>query len=117
MMMAASAVWLGSMAFSRQTFRTRSPWKVLLALVFLVLVVVAGTVQVAHTHTDGATNHPDCSLCAAAHLSVHLAQIPASVQPVAIVTSLEAIPPSGVLVAISMFALFTRPPPVDIVPS
>jgi hypothetical protein len=100
-----------------QRFRTRSPWKVLLALVCLVLVVVAGTVQVAHTHTDGAITHPGCSLCAAAHMSVQAGQTPASVQTVAVVTSLEAIPPPGVPVAISTFALFTRPPPVDFVPS
>ena len=100
-----------------QTSRTRSSWKVLLALVCLVLVVVAGTVQVAHTHTDGAITHSGCSLCAAAHMSVQLAQTQASVQTVAVVTSLEAIPPRGVPVAISTFALFTRPPPVDFVAS
>ena len=91
---------------------TGSPWRVLLALVCVLLVVVAGTVQVAHSHADGAVTHADCSLCAAAHISVNLVQTPVEAPPVAVVTALEAEPPAVLPIALSTFALFTRPPPV-----
>jgi hypothetical protein len=91
---------------------TGNPWRVLLALVCVLLVVVAGTVQVAHTHADGAVPHADCSLCAAAHIAVNLVQTPAEAPPVAVVAVLESEPPSVLPIALSTFALFTRPPPV-----
>jgi hypothetical protein len=97
--------------------RTRSTWRILLALVCVLLVVVAGTVQVAHTHADGTDTHADCSLCAAAHITVHLAQTPIPA-PVAVVVRVpEALPPSILPHTLSMFALFTRPPPVAAVPA
>ena len=89
----------------------------MLALVCLILVAVSGAVQVAHTHADGAVTHSDCSLCAAAHISVHLAQTPASAHTVVLVRQLDVVVPCVVPVALSTFALFTRPPPVDIVPA
>jgi hypothetical protein len=97
--------------------RTRSTWRILLALVCILLVAVAGTVQVAHAHADGADTHADCSLCAAAHITVHLAHTPAPALKVAVVSVLEALPPSVLPSALSTFALFTRPPPVAVVPA
>ena len=96
---------------------TKSPWRVLLALVCVLLVMVAGTVQVAHSHADGADTHADCSLCAAAHITVHMVQTPAQAPPVAVVTLLEFEPPSVLPIALCTFALFTRPPPVAGVPA
>jgi len=87
------------------------PWRILLAVVCILLVVVAGVVQVAHTHTDGAATHADCGLCAAAHISVQVAYAPASAPPVSVVTAVESIPAAVLPPAISTFALFTRPPP------
>ena len=100
-----------------QTARAGHPWRTLLALVCLVLVVLAGTVQVAHTHADGSVTHADCSLCAAAHIAVQAAQSPVPAPAVAVFTALEELPLSVLPAAISTFALFTRPPPVDIVPA
>jgi hypothetical protein len=97
--------------------RTQSTWRILLALACVLLVVVAGTVQVAHTHTDGADTHADCSLCAAAHITVQLVQTPAPAPTVAIVSVLESLPPTVLPSALSTFALFTRPPPVAVVPA
>jgi hypothetical protein len=97
--------------------RTGKSWRVLLALMCVLLVVVAGTVQVAHSHADGEVTHADCSLCVAAHIAVHLAQTPVEAPPVALVTALEAEPPSIMPVPLSTFALFTRPPPVAVVPA
>ena len=88
------------------------PWRILLALACVLLVVVSGTVQVAHTHADGADSHADCSLCAASHVTVHLVQTPAPAPAVTIVAVLEALPQPFVPSVLSTFALFTRPPPV-----
>jgi hypothetical protein len=87
------------------------PWRVLLALLCVLLVVVAGTAQVAHSHPDGTDTHADCSLCAAAHVTVQLQQTPAPAPPVAIIAVLEAQPAPSAPSALSTFALFTRPPP------
>jgi hypothetical protein len=89
---------------------TRGTWRVLLALVCVLLVVVAGTVQVAHTHADAAT-HADCSLCVAAHVTIHLVATPAPAPTAAVIAVLEAVPPVVRPTALNTYALFTRPPP------
>ncbi len=86
-------------------------WRFFLALFCVLLVVVAGTVQVVHTHADGAATHADCSLCAAAHVTVQLVQTPAPAPSVTVVAILEALPGPVTPSALSTFALFTRPPP------
>jgi hypothetical protein len=101
-----------------QRSRAQATWRVLLALLCVVLVFVAGTAQVAHTHADGVDTHADCSLCAAAHVTVTLAQTPAPAPTVSVVAVLEALPAPVVPSVLSTFALFTRPPPVaNIVPA
>jgi hypothetical protein len=105
------------MGYNGQTVRTGNSLRIFLALVCVLLVVVAGTVQVAHTHADGTVTHADCSLCVAAHIAVPLVQIPAPAPPVAVVSALEVEPPSVLPIALSTFALFTRPPPVGAVPA
>ena len=89
---------------------TGSTWRVLLALLCVLLVVVAGTAQVAHTHADAAS-HPDCSLCVATHVTMHLVATPAPAPTAAVVAVLECLPPVVRPTALSTFALFTRPPP------
>jgi hypothetical protein len=83
----------------------------------VLLVVVSGTVQVAHTHADRAATHADCSLCVTAHITVHLLQTPAPLPPATVIAVLEAVPPSILRSGLSTFALFTRPPPVVSVPA
>jgi hypothetical protein len=101
----------------RQT-RAEAPWRILLALLCVLLVVVLGAVQVAHTHADGA-DHADCALCAAAHVSVHPIHAPSPAPATAVVATLEALPPAVLPRALATFALFTRPPPpvADIFPA
>lgn len=99
------------MGDNRQRAAASHAWRILLALVCVLLVVVAGTVQVAHTHADGAVTHADCSLCVAAHITVHLVQTPAPAPSIRVLTVVEAEPQSIVPIALSTFALFTRPPP------
>lgn len=89
---------------------TQSSWRLLLALLCVLLVAVAGTAQVAHIHADS-TSHADCSLCAAAHVTLHLVPAPAPAPPATVVAVFEALPPSVVPSALSTFALFIRPPP------
>jgi hypothetical protein len=92
-------------------------WRILLALVCVLLVVVLGVVQVAHTHHDG-TEHADCAFCAAAHITVHTAQTPSPVPATQVVAVLESLPPTSLPRFPAIFAHFTRPPPVaDIVPA
>jgi hypothetical protein len=80
--------------------------------VCVVLAVVSGTVQAAHSHSDGTANHADCSLCAVSHVTVHLVQTPAPAPSVSVVATIEAIAPTITPSVLSTFALFTRPPPV-----
>lgn len=110
---------LGLMGHNGQNSRTghRHRWRVFLALACVLLVVVAGTVQVAHTHADGAANHADCSLCVAAHVTVQLVQTLVPAPSVAVVAKLETEPRSVLPAVLSTFALFTRPPPAVVVPA
>jgi len=90
--------------------------KILLGLVCILLVAVFSTVQVAHTHADADT-HANCSLCVAAHVTLHLGGSPSPAPAAAVVTVLETLPRSVVPSALQPFALFTRPPPVVPLPS
>jgi hypothetical protein len=105
------------MGGKNQQQRARYSWRLLLAILCVVLVVCTGTVQVAHTHADGADTHADCSLCAIAHIAVHMTQTPTAAPPVVVVAVLQALPPVLLPNALSTFALFTRPPPVAAVPA
>ena len=105
------------MAANALRTRTQGPWRILLALVCVLLVAAAGIAQIAHIHADGTDNHADCSLCAAAHITVHPTQTPVSVPAAAVVTALEACPPFVQPCSLSTFALFTRPPPVAAFPA
>ena len=105
------------MGGNHQRQNARSTWRRLLALLCIVLVAVAGTVHVAHTHADGADTHADCSLCAVAHVTVQLAQNPAPAPPVMVFAVFEDLPLAVVSSALSTFALFTRPPPAAVVPA
>lgn len=105
------------MGLYRQIARATQPWRVVLALLCVLLVVVGGTVQVAHTHADGAADHADCSLCAVAHASVYVAWVPVPVPTAAVLGAVEVVPTAVLTSAVSTFALFTRPPPASVSPA
>ena len=88
-----------------------------LALLCILLVIIAGTIQVAHSHPHSLDNHADCSLCATAHVAVHLVHIPAPVPTITAITIVEELPHSYTPTALSIFALFTRPPPASALPA
>ncbi len=89
----------------------RSTWRLLLGLLCLALVIVGSTVQVAHTHPGGDISHADCSLCATAHVVVQVASEPVPLLAVLVVTPVSSFVLKPRPTAISVFALFTRPPP------
>lgn len=99
----------------RQKMNAGQWGRILLAVVCVLLVVVFGVVQVAHTHSGGAAAHADCGLCIAAHVSVQVAYAPAAAPPAVVFTAVEPVPVSVVPPALSTFALFTRPPPAAVV--
>lgn len=100
------------MANSDSSRRSGTPWKVLLAVLCVLLAVFAGTVQVVHVHADGTDTHADCSLCAAAHVSVQGVQQQVFAAPaVQMVRGVELKRESRTAGPRLSFALFHRPPP------
>jgi hypothetical protein len=99
------------MAFGDQQSRAECSWRLLLAILCVLLVMVSGTLQVAHAHADGADTHANCSLCAAAHITVQVAQTPAPVQAAPMIGVLHVLPAPVLASGVCVYALFTRPPP------
>ena len=95
-----------------------SAWRLLLSLLCISLVVACGTIQAVHVHPQGDLSHSDCALCVTAHVSVQMAESPVTLDHVApVVSAVEALVAPTPAQTISTFALFTRPPPVDVVPA
>jgi len=108
---------VGLMGFIDRQSRGAYSWRLLLAILCVLLVVVTGAVQAAHIHSDGADSHANCSLCATAHVAVHLVQTPVPARAVTVCAVLHSLLPSVLSSGLSTFALFNRPPPVDVVPA
>jgi len=74
-------------------------------------VLFGSTVQVAHTHASGEIGHADCALCATAHVVAQTVANPSPAPAALVIAPVQQLllqhPPSR----ISVFALFTRPPP------
>ena len=96
---------------------SQSPWKLLLALLCIALVIACGTIQAVHVHPDGDLSHADCPLCATAHVTVQVVQPPVTLHVAPVVSMVEAYLPAIPSRTLSIFALFTRPPPVDTLPA
>ncbi|GGA64397.1 hypothetical protein GCM10011507_15010 [Edaphobacter acidisoli] len=91
---------------------SRSTWRLLLAFLCIALVIVLGTVQVAHSHPDRLF-HADCALCITAHVAVHATVPPVTLRVTHVESFVEALVLPSRQRTIQTFALFTRPPPVD----
>jgi hypothetical protein len=94
-----------------KTDRTSSLLRAAVAVLCALLVVFAGVVQVTHAHINSMAPHANCSLCVAAHITVHLAQSLAPASIAAAVTRVDVLQIHASAGALSTFALFTRPPP------
>ena len=98
---------------SRQDFtpQVRSPWRLFLGVLCIALVMLCGTLSVAHTHSDWRT-HADCGLCVAAHAVVHnIAPVaPSLTALVFVLLDPPSLPPLRARKPLKS-GLFTRPPP------
>ena len=91
------------------------PWRLLLSVICIALVLACGTIQAVHVHPNGDLPHTDCALCLTAHAAVQIAVPSVTLNVTPVVSFVEAsVPPTRTRV-LSTFALFTRPPPVDAV--
>jgi hypothetical protein len=90
----------------------RNSWRILLALLCVVLVVASATVELTHSHADG--HHADCALCATAHVVIQTAVVAALVVFFALVATVTRSARLSRCVRLTIFALFTRPPPACI---
>ena len=89
----------------------QTPWRLLLCLLCLALVVIGSTVQVAHTHPGGDISHADCSLCATAHVVAQVVSNPVPLPATMVIEAVEEARPHTQRAPLPIFALFTRPPP------
>jgi hypothetical protein len=91
---------------------TRPPWRLLLGVLCISLILVAGILSVTHTHSDGRV-HSDCGLCVTAHASVHVSAPPPQILISHVYIEIEASRPVARPQSAPQFALFSRPPPAD----
>jgi hypothetical protein len=92
----------------------QSPWKLILALLCISLVIACGTIQAVHVHPNGDISRADCPLCATAHVALQIVELPASLHVAPIMGIVEKFLPAVPSRTLLTFALFTRPPPVDV---
>ena len=97
-------------SYARRAGRVRS-LRIVLALACVLLVVLSGTVQVAHSHVGGDDSHASCSLCATAHVTVHLIQAQAPAPAARVVARVEVRLPAELPSGPTVFSHFSRPPP------
>jgi hypothetical protein len=95
--------------------RFQGTWAGWLGIFCVALVLLAGFVQVAHTHPTGQVDHEGCSLCNTAHhvvQTVALVSVAISIQPVWRIVPQKTIerPRQRFL-----HKLANRPPPVSLI--
>jgi len=95
--------------------KVQSSWRLLLALLCISLVIACGTIQAVHVHPQGNISHSDCPLCATAHVGVQVAEPPVVLHVAPVISVVEVSVAPTLTQTFSTFALFTRPPPVDLV--
>lgn len=86
-----------------------SPWRILLVLLCVVLVMATATVELTHHHSDG--EHADCALCVVAHVVIQTVTAPALIVLFARIAAVALAARVLILAKATLFAFFTRPPP------
>jgi hypothetical protein len=104
--------YIANMDRFRTTAHMRKPWRLLLGLLCVGLVLLMGTMAATHTHMDRA-DHPDCGLCVTAHMAVKLASPAVQVVKTPVIQRVEPAHSVVWVRTVSRFALFTRPPPQE----
>jgi hypothetical protein len=92
----------------------RSPWRVLLGVLCISLVMLGGVLYATHSHSHSDVAHQDCGLCVTAHMAVQVAVSVTHVFVSEVFTRVEASRPIASHDFIPQFALFSRPPPADL---
>jgi hypothetical protein len=95
--------------------KVQGTWRLVLALLCISLIIACGTIQAVHVHPQGDISHADCPLCAVAHVSVQIAEPAVLLHVAPVISVVEASIAPPLTQHVSTFALFTRPPPVDVV--
>jgi len=93
------------------TSHMRTPWKVLLGVVCIALVMLGGVISATHVHSPREITHQECGLCVTAHMAVQITVSVTHVCVIHIFTNVEASRPVTRTQFIPQFALFSRPPP------
>jgi hypothetical protein len=98
-----------AMPFRLPSSSTRSPFRILLALLCVALVLTTATVELTHHHNDG--EHAGCALCVVAHAVIQTVAAPALLVLFTRVAAVTVAARVLYLKKATIFALFTRPPP------
>ena len=106
---------VGDMYIKETTLPRKRSWRLLLGVLCIGLVILGSTLSVAHTHNQGDVRHGDCALCVTAHVVVQPAAVYVAIDIAQVFTPVHVPLSSTPSQNISQFALFTRPPPVDLV--
>ena|ERR1035437_379253 len=93
------------------TSHLRSPWRVLLGVLCIALIMVGGVVSATHTHSQREISHQECGLCVTAHMAIQIAVTVTQVCVAQVFTRVEASCPIASHDFLPQFALFSRPPP------
>jgi hypothetical protein len=101
------------MTLRRQSPFALGPWRTLLALLCIVLVMATATVELTHSHADG--DHADCALCVVAHVVIQAATVLALIVLFARISAVALAARVLVLAKATLFAFYTRPPPACLI--
>ena len=99
------------MLFRSANPQLRRAARTLVALLCIVLVVSAASVELFHHHADG--DHHACALCMVAHAVSLGIQAPALLMALAAAFALLLFYRAAIVPPSLCFALFTRPPPAS----
>jgi hypothetical protein len=91
--------------------RRTSTARLLFGILCVLLVLLAGTLEAAHSHPGLAASHPDCALCVTAHVVALVVAAPVLPAVAMLVETVPHLAPLSAARALSIFALYTRPPP------
>jgi hypothetical protein len=94
--------------------RIREPLWLAVGFLCIALIALTGIAQVSHAHADGQPGQPDCALCHTAHLVIQ-PSVPQTLPLTVRVEATLAVTSQPIRQQhLSIFSLFTRPPPVDL---
>jgi hypothetical protein len=91
--------------------RRSSTARLLFGIVCVLLVLLGGILAAVHSHPGLDAAHPDCTLCATAHVVAQVVAAPSLPAVAMLVETVQHLVPLAAARALSIFDLYTRPPP------